>query len=209
MESNLIEQQNQNILKDEVETLDSSSDDAIIQATREDKTKFVHLYHRYVKDVYRYAFSHLSHPTEAEDITSQTFLIALQNFDQYRGDGCFGAYLTGIARRLIARSFRHTQDEWVNEADHKVETKAISEEQVSQKMTLEKVISELSTIPDKRAEAIRLHYFAGLQMKEVAQVMRKSEMAIRMLVHRGIVDLKKRLVNGNEPQGEKNETNHE
>ena len=46
-------------------------------------------------------------------------------------------------------------------------------------------------------------------MKEVAQVMRKSEMAIRMLVHRGIVDLKKRLVNGNEPQGEKNETNHE
>jgi DNA-directed RNA polymerase specialized sigma24 family protein len=43
-------------------------------------------------------------------------------------------------------------------------------------------------------------------MKEVAQVMHKSEMAVRMLVHRGIVDLKRRLVNGNETQGEKNET---
>jgi hypothetical protein len=34
-------------------------------------------------------------------------------------------------------------------------------------------------------------------MKEVAKVMRKSEMAIRMLVHRGIIDLQKRLLNGN------------
>jgi RNA polymerase sigma-70 factor (ECF subfamily) len=197
------------MLNDEVDTIDSRDEEEIIQATREDKTMFVHLYRRYVKDVYRYAFSRLNNLQEAEDITSQTFLTALQSFDQFRGDGCFGAYLTGIARRLIARSFLHTQDEWVNEAEHKVETKAISEEQVSQKMTLEQVISELSTIPDSRAEAIRLHYFAGLQMKEVAQVMHKSEMAIRMLVHRGIVDLKKRLVNGNEPQGEKNETNHE
>ncbi|HSM26415.1 MAG TPA: sigma-70 family RNA polymerase sigma factor, partial [Anaerolineaceae bacterium] len=130
----MIGYQNHNMLYDEVEMIDSGDEEEIIQATREDKTMFVHLYRRYVKDVYRYAFSHLNHPTEAEDITSQTFLIALQNFDQYRGDGCFGAYLTGIARRLIARSFRHTQDEWGNEADRMVETKAISEEQVSQKM---------------------------------------------------------------------------
>lgn len=197
MESNLIGYQNHKMLKDDVEMIDSGDEEEIIQATRVDKTMFVHLYRRYVKDVYRYAFSRLNNPQEAEDITSQTFLSALQSFDQFRGDGCFGAYLIGITRRLIARSFRHTQDEWVNEADHKVETKAISEEQVSQKMTLEQVISELSTIPEKRAEAIRLHYFAGLQMKEVAKVMRKSEMAIRMLVHRGIIDLQKRLLDGN------------
>ncbi len=202
----MIEQQDQNTLIDEVETIDSSDEQEIIQEIREDKSKFVHLYHRYVTDVYRYTISRLHHPTEAEDITSQTFLVALESFDQYRGDGSFGAYLIGIARRLIAKSFRHAEDEWGDENHHGAVAKEFSEHHIAQKMTLEQVLSELSAISDNRAEAIRLHYFAGLQMKEVARVMRRSEMATRMLVHRGIGDLKKRLVNGNEPQGEENES---
>jgi RNA polymerase sigma-70 factor (ECF subfamily) len=197
MESNLIGYQNHKMLNDEVETIDSSDEEEIIQATREDKTMFVHLYRRYVKDVYRYAFSRLNNPQEAEDITSQTFLTALQSFDQFRGDGCFGAYLIGITRRLIARSFRHKENGWVDEISQLEISKSQSEEQITQKLNLDQVIGELASIPEKRAEAIRLYYFAGLQMKEVAKVMRKSEMAIRMLVHRGIIDLQKRLLDGN------------
>jgi RNA polymerase sigma-70 factor (ECF subfamily) len=197
MESNLIGYQNHKMLNDEVDTIDSRDEEEIIQATREDKTMFVHLYRLYVKDVYRYAFSRLNNPQEAEDITSQTFLSALQSFDQFRGDGCFGAYLIGITRRLIARSFRHKENNWVEEINQLEISKSQSEEQITQKLNLDQVIGELASIPKKRAEAIRLHYFAGLQMKEVAKVMRKSEMAIRMLVHRGIIDLQKRLLDGN------------
>lgn len=197
MESNLIGYQNHKMLNDDVEMIDSRDEEEIIQATREDKTMFVHLYRRYVKDVYRYAFSRVNNPQEAEDITSQTFLSALQSFDQFRGDGCFGAYLIGITRRLIARSFRHKENGWLEEINQLEISKSQSEEQITQKLNLDQVIGELASIPEKRAEAIRLHYFAGLQVKEVAKVMRKSEMAIRMLVHRGIIDLQKRLLDGN------------
>lgn len=206
-ESNLIEKQNKFINNDEVETIDSSHDEEIIQAVREDKSKFVHVYQRYVKDVYRYSLSRVNNQQEAEDITSHTFLTALKSFDQYRGDGCFGAYLIGISKRLIAKSYNQKEIGWLEEIGHAKESKFLAEEQVINKINLDQVVKELAAIPKNRAEAIRLHYFAGLKIGEVAKVMKKSEMAVRMLLHRGINDLKKQLLKGNEIQGEKNETN--
>ena len=51
----------------------------------------------------------------------------------------------------------------------------------------------LAALSPARAEAIRLHVFAGLSIAEVALLMQKQEPAVRMLIHRGIVDLRERL----------------
>ena len=53
-------------------------------------------------------------------------------------------------------------------------------------------------LPADRAEALALRLFAGLSAAEAAQVMGKSEAAVKMLVHRAVRDARARLA----PAGE-------
>jgi RNA polymerase sigma-70 factor (ECF subfamily) len=45
-----------------------------------------------------------------------------------------------------------------------------------------------------RVEALRLRYWGGLSMAEIARVMRRTEAAAKMLVSRAISDLRERCV---------------
>ena len=49
-------------------------------------------------------FFELRFPREAEDLAQQTFLIATEGRERYRGEGSFRAYVLGIARlKLVER----------------------------------------------------------------------------------------------------------
>jgi DNA-directed RNA polymerase specialized sigma24 family protein len=66
---------------------------------------FTELYHRHLPGIYRYHLARTGHVQEAEDLTAQTFLTALESISSYRGQGRFASWLFGIARhrRLLIR----------------------------------------------------------------------------------------------------------
>ena len=64
---------------------------------------------------------------------------------------------------------------------------------VSQKLQIEAVTQKLQTLSPDRAEVISLRLFGGLDIPEIARLMRKQEPAVRMLLHRGLQDLQTRL----------------
>jgi len=51
----------------------------------------------------------------------------------------------------------------------------------------------LALLPEERADALSLRYFQRTEPGEVAQVMDKSEAAVKMLVHRGLQELRDRF----------------
>jgi RNA polymerase sigma-70 factor (ECF subfamily) len=59
-----------------------------------------------------------------------------------------------------------------------------------QRATLEQA---LHTLTPERAEAIALRFFGELSNAEVATVMEKQEAAVKMLIHRGLQELRGRL----------------
>ena len=61
------------------------------------------------------------------------------------------------------------------------------------KLQLEQVRHALAALSPERAEAIRLHVFAGLSVAEVAHVMHKNKATVRMLIYRALRDLRARL----------------
>lgn len=61
-----------------------------------------------------------------------------------------------------------------------------------QRLRLESLARALKTISPERAEAIVLSYFGGLSNQEIAATLRKSEAAVKMLVSRGLQDLRAR-----------------
>jgi DNA-directed RNA polymerase specialized sigma24 family protein len=62
----------------------------------------------------------------------------------------------------------------------------------SQRLQLESISRALRQISPDRAEALILTYFGGLSNAEAGLVMNKSEAAVKMLVSRGLQDLRER-----------------
>ncbi len=169
-------------------------DRALVQAARADLRAFNSLYERHVTRVYRYLLVRVGNVADAEDLTSQTFLVAMENLDKYKGERPFLAWLFGIARHKVADKYRRQKPELMLEtAVELADPQDDPDDLVSQKLQVEAVAQKLQTLSPDRAEAISLRLFGGLDIPEIARLMQKQEPAVRMLLHRGLQDLQTRL----------------
>jgi len=170
-----------------------SDDESLAVQARADANSFAELYRRYVTQVYRYQVFHTGNVKDAEDLTSQTFLAALKGIDRYRREGPFAAWLMGIARRQTAQFFR--QRKFEVPLDEACELPAASlpvDWLVARRISHQQAFAGLKKISPERAEAIVLSVFGGLSLVETAQVLGKSKAAVKMLISRGLQDLRTR-----------------
>jgi RNA polymerase sigma-70 factor (ECF subfamily) len=168
-------------------------DEALAAQACGDVDSFAELYRRYVTHVYRYHLVHTGNEKDAEDLTSQTFMAALDGIARYRGAGVFAAWLMGIARRQMALFFRRRKPEAPLEqaADLPAGLPAL-DLLVGQRISLQQTRAALKNLSPERAEALILVTFGGLSVAEAALTLGKSESAVKMLVSRGLQDLRGR-----------------
>jgi RNA polymerase sigma-70 factor (ECF subfamily) len=173
----------------------SATDDlTLVRQAQQDLEKFTELYERHVQRVYRYLLVRVGHVADAQDLTSQTFIAAMENLDKYKGQRPFLAWLFGIARNKSMDWYRHSRPE--ADLDTAVTVPDLDEHPddiVDHHLSMELVARKLQTIAPDRAEAISLRLIAGLEVAEVARLMDKNEAAVRMLLHRGLRDLQAQL----------------
>ncbi|RJP52199.1 MAG: RNA polymerase sigma factor [Anaerolineaceae bacterium] len=175
------------------QTIEPTPDEQLAQQAHINKNAFAELYHRHVTRVYRYHLARTGNIHDAEDLTSQTFLAALEGIRSFRGDGSFAAWLMGIASRRRALLFRGRRPEVPIEAALHVPTSEASPEtNASNRLQMESVSRALRQISRDRAEAILLCLISGLTCAEAAKSMQKSEAAVKMLLSRGLRDLRER-----------------
>jgi RNA polymerase sigma-70 factor, ECF subfamily len=178
-----------------------TEDATLARQASADRACFAELYRRHAARVYRYLLVRVRDPHTAQDLTSQTFLAAMESIGSYRASGTFAAWLFGIAHRKAADHFRRYRATLPLEAAECVpHPDPLPDEVVEQRLRLEQVARVLRSIAPERAEALALRIFGGLSAAEVGAVMGKSEAAIKMLVHRAIGDAQTRLGTGEEEQ---------
>jgi RNA polymerase sigma-70 factor (ECF subfamily) len=190
-----------------VNNLQSEPDDgALVKAAQTDRDAFDALYRRYVTRVYRYCYAHAGNWADAEDLTAQTFLAALEGLSRFRGRGPFAAWLFGIACHKCAdyhRSQYANRNEPLTAAQSLPDPSAPDPEQHAYRNGIldcvQQVLPHLS--PDRR-EALTLRFWGGLKAREVAAVMRRSEGAVKMLVSRAVADLRRRCLDEEETERE-------
>ena len=158
-----------------------------------DVSAFSELYQRNVTRVYRYHIAYCGNVKDAEDLTSQTFIAALEGIRSFRGTGSFAAWIMGIASKKRLMYFRGSKSEVPLEAAlHYPSPDLPTEKAATQRLQLESVSRALRQISPDRAEAISLSYFGGLSNAEVSRVMNKGEASVKMLISRGLQDLRER-----------------
>ena len=90
----------------------ASMDDAgLAQQARTDPQAFAELYRRHVRSIYCYHLAHTGNIKDAEDLTSQTFMAALEGIRSFRGMAPYITWLIGIASRKRALFFRGKKPE--------------------------------------------------------------------------------------------------
>lgn len=171
----------------------SMDDDRLAQRALADVEAFAELYRRHVRSVYRYHLAHTGNVRDAEDLTSQTFMAALQGIRSYRGTGPYITWLMGIASRKRARFFRGKKPEIsLDAALHLPSSSLPTDRAAARRIQMDQILGALRNISQDRAEALILCFFSELSPREAGLVLSKSEAAIRMLISRGLQDLRTR-----------------
>ncbi len=154
---------------------------------------FAELYRRHVTRVYRYHMAHVGNVKDAEDLTSQTFMAALEGIRSFRGSGSFAAWIMGIASRKRSLLFRRSRPEVPLEAALTYPSPGLpTDKAATQRLQIASVSRALRQISPDRAEALILSFFGGLSNAEAGHVLNKSEAAVKMLIMRGLQDLRER-----------------
>jgi RNA polymerase sigma-70 factor (ECF subfamily) len=169
------------------------NDTQLAQKARVNAEAFAELYRRHVTRIYRYHMAHIGNVKDAEDLTSQTFMAALEGIRSFRGTGSFAAWLMGIASKKRALFFRGNRFEVpLDTALHIPSPGLPTDKAAAQRMQLDHISRALKQISPERAEAIILCTFGGLTNAEAGRVLNKNEAAVKMLVARGLKDLRER-----------------
>jgi RNA polymerase sigma-70 factor (ECF subfamily) len=152
------------------------------------------LYDRYIRKIYDFVYYKTMRRETAEDLTSQTFLKALEKIDDFDGGkGAFGAWLYRIARNTVIDHYRTRKEDANIEDIWDLAGKDDVARDIDMKAKLEKVEKYLAALKREHREIVMLHLWEGLTHKEIAEALGKSEASCKMLYSRAITTLRREM----------------
>lgn len=155
------------------------------------------LYDEQGEKIYRFIYYKTFHRETAEDLTSQTFLKALEKWSQFdRARGQAVSWLYGIARNLVTDHYR-TGRKWgimsdVNDAwDLPSRDDVLTE--LTDSETREELRTALGKLPASQREVVILRLWEDMPYGEIAPILKRSEGSCKMLFSRAIKSLRTSL----------------
>jgi RNA polymerase sigma-70 factor (ECF subfamily) len=156
--------------------------------------EFSDLYRAHLRDVYSYAYYRIGNHHDAEDLTEQTFLQAYRHFEraQAESDGRpLRPWLIRIAHNLAANLYRDRSRRPQTPIDDTtvLRTAHTTEDLVEGRDELSRILESIKELPDERREALIMRFALGMDNREIARAMGKSDGATKVLLHRAIKQL--------------------
>jgi len=164
-----------------------------------DPEAFGLLYDRYLDQVYRYVLYRVASPQLAEDLTSETFTRALRRIGTFQEQGRdIGAWFVTIARNLVAdhyKSARYRLELMTDDVTRSGQVPLAEgpERQVLDGLTNAVLLAAVRQLRPDQQECIVLRFLQGRSVAETAQVMGRSDGALKALQHRAVGALGKLL----------------
>ena len=164
------------------------------RAQHHDQEAFAQLYEEHFDKIYRYVTLKIGNETEAEDMTQQVFLNALQSISSFKWKGVpFSAWLFRIAHNQVVDYFRSKKRTTVPLDESLASNNNNPQLIVEQKLDIEQLLLATKRLTDAQREVISLRFAGELSIVQVAKAMGKSQGAVKALQHSAIIALRKTL----------------
>jgi len=172
-----------------------SDSDLVARARAGEVEAFGQLYLRYFDPIFRYLRTRLADAQDAEDMAETVFLRAYQALPGYRERGWpFSAFLYQVARNALTDHYRqHRPETGLTEVENAGTPARALDEDLARMEQVAGLHRAMAQLPPDYQEVIRLRVLLSLPTETTAQWMARSEGAVRVLLHRALETLRKRI----------------
>lgn len=167
-----------------------------------DPDAFDGLYLLYADKIFRFLMTRLEDADAAEEIAAQVFLRLIENIDKYRiapkdNVAIFSAWLYRMAYNKMVDNLRKQKRSYSVPIERleRVSEQRQAMVQVEEKLDFELLLQRLLLLNEQQQQVIILRFIEGYNIAETAQIMRKTEGAVKALQHRSIQNLRRYLQN--------------
>ncbi len=177
----------------------------IVEKAKTDPHYFGLLFDKYHDKIYKYILHRTANIELSRDLTSDTFFKALKNINSFTWKSVsISSWLYRIATNEVNMYFRKyggfnktSLEDIINIEDRsypliQIEIKDAHRQLEDQNMFLE-LQKSLEKLKAKYQEVIVLKFFDELKIKEISEILNKSEGTVKSLIHRGLNKLRTRL----------------
>jgi RNA polymerase sigma-70 factor (ECF subfamily) len=167
----------------------------LARARRLEADALAEIHDRYYPAVYRYVAYRVSDTATAEDLTSEVFTRLLSALrDRTAPQNTLQGWLYGVAARVVSDHHRKRYRAPSVELDESMPSADDNPLDLLQAaLTRDELRKALSELTQEQQTVIALRYGSDMPIREVAQVMGKTEGSIKQLQARAIAALARRL----------------
>lgn len=168
-----------------------TDEELALQAGAGSQASFEQLISKYTPRLLNFLRKRLPTQQDAEDVVQETFIKAFQYIRNYNtGDtgSKFSTWLYTIASRLAISHYRSRR--WkMSVVTDSINRKSIAvsdknEENILKEEHSQNLWTVAQSLKKEQYEALWLHYGEEMSVKEIADVMKRSQVNVRVLLHR-------------------------
>jgi len=166
---------------------------AILDRSKKNPQAFGELYERYFGRIFNFIYRQTDDEDLTADLSSQTFLIALNNVERYQFRGVpFSAWLYKIASNEVNKHYRKKNQTKV----FSIEEMRIRElmEQANEgydEEIIQRLMEYLKELPTEMLQVLELRFFEDKDFKEIAFILDITESGAKMRTYRALDRLRK------------------
>ena len=155
------------------------------------QASFAQLVDRYAAGLLSFLRRRTESLEDAEDLVQDTFVRAYENIGRYKNCWKFSTWLFTIAGRLASSHHRSSRS---TKALGEVESEAPDPAEATVRREAKQGLwDSAAELPEGQYEALRLKYAEDMSIRQIAQVLGKSQVGVKVLLYRARVNLGRRL----------------
>lgn len=188
---------------------ETTDDELVVRAKAGELLAFECLANRHERRVYSLALRMLRHEQDAEDVTQQTFLSALEHLDGFRGEAGFAPWLLRIATHAALKVIRKRKgldtvsleaetestasDEPIPHPEYIADWRQSPDELVARNETRGLIEEALARLDEKHRIVFLLRDVEGWSIAETAAALGLGEANVKVRLLRARLQLRERL----------------
>jgi RNA polymerase sigma-70 factor, ECF subfamily len=165
------------------------------KAKRADPAALGVLYDQYADKIYNYIYHRVGQADVAEDLTGQVFMRMLEAVRTGHGwQTSFSGWLYRIAHNLVIDHYRRKARATLVDIDDAAPMQAQSGNPVEStelQFERQRLRDALRKLTDEQSQVISLRFLEDLSIAEVADIMQKTEGAVKALQYRAVLALRR------------------